>query len=160
VSTCWAPRAYYDVYETADGKWMAVRAIEPQFYGQLVKLLGLADLPDRDDRSNWPVIRERFADRFRTRTRHEWAALLEESDACAAPVLSLAEAEADRQMSARSSLVTVDGVLQSNVVPRFSRFTPPTPQSPPVPGANTEEALREWGIEDVAGPSGLADDQP
>jgi alpha-methylacyl-CoA racemase len=141
---------YYDVYETADGKWMAVGAIEPQFYGQLVKLLGLADLPDRDDRSNWPAIRECFAERFRTRTRDEWAALLEESDACAAPVLSLAEAGADRQMSARSSLVTVDGVLQSNVVPRFSRFTPPLPQSPPVPGADTERALREWGIGGVA----------
>jgi alpha-methylacyl-CoA racemase len=141
---------YYDVYGTADGKWMAVGAIEPQFYGQLVKLLGLADLPDRDDRSNWPAIRERFAERFRTRTRDEWAALLEESDACAAPVLSLAEAGADRQMSARSSLVTVDGVLQSSVVPRFSRFTPPLPQPPPVPGADTERALREWGIDDAA----------
>jgi crotonobetainyl-CoA:carnitine CoA-transferase CaiB-like acyl-CoA transferase/acyl-CoA synthetase (AMP-forming)/AMP-acid ligase II len=149
---------YYDVYETADGKWMAVGAIEPQFYGQLVKLLGLADLPDRDDRSNWPAIRERFAARFRTRTRDEWATLLEESDACAAPVLSLGEAIADRQMSARSSLVTVDGVLQSNVVPRFSRFTPPLPPSPPVPGADTERALREWGIDDAAGLLGLADD--
>jgi len=141
---------YYDVYETADGKWMAVGAIEPQFYGQLVKLLGLEDLPDRDDRSNWPAIRERFAARFRTRTRDEWTALLEESDACAAPVLSLAEAGSDRQMSARSSLVTVDGVLQSNVVPRFSRFTPPPlPPSPPAPGADTERALREWGIADA-----------
>jgi len=149
---------YYDVYETADGKWMAVGAIEPQFYDQLVKLLGLADLPDRDDRSNWPAIRERFTARFRTRTRDEWAALLEESDACAAPVLSLAEAAADRQMSARSSLVTVDGVLQSNVVPRFSRFTPPLPPSPPVPGADTERALREWGIDDAAGFLGLADE--
>jgi alpha-methylacyl-CoA racemase len=137
---------YYDVYETADGKWMAVGAIEPQFYAQLVKLLGLEDLPERDDRANWPAIRERFAARFRTRTRDEWTALLEESDACAAPVLSLAEAGADRQMSARASLVTVDGVLQSNVVPRFSRFTPPLPPSPPVPGADTERALREWGI--------------
>lgn len=145
---------YYDVYETADGKWIAVGAIEPQFYGQLVKLLGLADLPDRDDRSNWPAIRKRFAERFRTRTRDEWTALLEESDACAAPVLSLAEAGADRQMSARSSLVTVDGVLQSNVVPRFSRFTPPMPQSPPAPGADTERALREWGIDDAADPLG------
>ena len=145
---------YYDVYETADGKWIAVGAIEPQFYGQLVKLLGLADLPDRDDRSNWPAIRKRFAERFGTRTRDEWTALLEESDACAAPVLSLAEAGADRQMSARSSLVTVDGVLQSNVVPRFSRFTPPMPQSPPAPGADTERALREWGIDDAADPLG------
>jgi len=143
---------YYDVYETADGKWMAVGAIEPQFYGQLVKLLGLEDLPERDDRANWPAIRERFAARFRTRTRDEWTALLEESDACAAPVLSLAEAGADRQMSARSSLVTVDGVLQSNVVPRFSRFTPPLPPSPPVPGADTERALREWGIDDADQP--------
>ncbi|HTZ28395.1 MAG TPA: CoA transferase [Streptosporangiaceae bacterium] len=138
---------YYDVYETADGKWMAVGAIEPQFYDELVKLLGLADLPDRGERANWPAIRERFAERFRTRTRDEWAALLEESDACAAPVLSLAEAGTDRQMSARGTLVTVDGVLQSNVVPRFSRFTPPLPPSPPVPGADTERALREWGIE-------------
>jgi crotonobetainyl-CoA:carnitine CoA-transferase CaiB-like acyl-CoA transferase/acyl-CoA synthetase (AMP-forming)/AMP-acid ligase II len=147
---------YYDVYETADGKWMAVGAIEPQFYAQLVQLLGLADLPDRDDRSNWPAIRERFAARFRTRTRDEWTTLLEESDACAAPVLSLAEAPADRQMAARSSLVTVDGVVQSNVVPRFSRFTPPRPASPPVPGADTERALREWGIE-VAGVLGHVD---
>jgi alpha-methylacyl-CoA racemase len=126
---------------------MAVGAIEPQFYDQLVKLLGLADLPDRGDRANWPAIRERFAERFRTRTRDEWTALLEESDACAAPVLSLAEAGTDPQMAARSTLVMVDGVLQSNVVPRFSRFTPPLPPSPPVPGADTERALQEWGIE-------------
>jgi crotonobetainyl-CoA:carnitine CoA-transferase CaiB-like acyl-CoA transferase/acyl-CoA synthetase (AMP-forming)/AMP-acid ligase II len=142
---------YYDVYQTADGKWIAVGAIEPQFYDQLIRLLEVPDLPDRDDRSNWPVIRERIAARFRTRTRDEWAALLEESDACAAPVLSMAEALTDRQMSARSSLVTVDGVMQSNVVPRFSRFTPAPPQSPPAPGADTERALREWGIDDVAG---------
>jgi crotonobetainyl-CoA:carnitine CoA-transferase CaiB-like acyl-CoA transferase/acyl-CoA synthetase (AMP-forming)/AMP-acid ligase II len=145
---------YYDVYETADGKWMAVGAIERQFYDQLIGLLELHNLPDRDDRSNWPTIRERFAERFRARTRDEWAALLEESDACAAPVLSLAEAGTDRQMSARSTLVTVDGVLQSNVVPRFSRFTPPMPQSPPAPGADTERALREWGIDDAADPLG------
>jgi crotonobetainyl-CoA:carnitine CoA-transferase CaiB-like acyl-CoA transferase/acyl-CoA synthetase (AMP-forming)/AMP-acid ligase II len=140
---------YYDVYETADGRWMAVGAIEPQFYRRLTELLELTDLPDRDDRSNWPVIRERIGQRFRTRTRSEWAELLEDSDACAAPVLSLAEAGDDRQISARQSLLRVDGVLQSNVVPRFSGFTPSLPPSPPVPGADTAEALREWGIDDV-----------
>jgi crotonobetainyl-CoA:carnitine CoA-transferase CaiB-like acyl-CoA transferase/acyl-CoA synthetase (AMP-forming)/AMP-acid ligase II len=142
---------YYDVYETADGKWLAVGAIEPQFYAELIRRLELTDLPDRDDRANWPAIRERIAERFRTRSRAEWAALLADSDACAAPVQSLAEALDDPQLAARGTLVSVDGVLQSNVVPRFSGFSPGLPPSPPPPGADTERALRDWGVADVDG---------
>jgi crotonobetainyl-CoA:carnitine CoA-transferase CaiB-like acyl-CoA transferase/acyl-CoA synthetase (AMP-forming)/AMP-acid ligase II len=140
---------FYDVYETSDGKWMAVGAVEPQFYQQLVALLELAGLPDRDDRANWPAIHDAFAARFRTRTRDEWDAVFDGTDACAAPVLSLAESEHDPQLAARRSLVSVDGVLQSNVVPRFSSFEPPAVPAPPLPGANTEQALQDWGIADV-----------
>jgi crotonobetainyl-CoA:carnitine CoA-transferase CaiB-like acyl-CoA transferase/acyl-CoA synthetase (AMP-forming)/AMP-acid ligase II len=142
---------YYDVYETADGKWMAVGAIEPQFYTELTRRLELTDLPDRDDRANWPAIRARIADRFRTRTRAQWAELLADSDACAAPVQSLAEALDDPQLAARATLVSVDGVLQSNVAPRFSGFAPGRPPSPPPPGADTERALRGWGVAGVDG---------
>jgi alpha-methylacyl-CoA racemase len=140
---------WYDVYETADGGWMAVGALEPQFYAELLTRLELTDLPSRDDPANHPVIRERLAARFRERTRDEWDAHFAGSDACVAPVLGLSEAAADAHLAARGTLVEVGGVTQPAPAPRFSR-TPGRVGAPAgAAGAHTTEALRDWGIADV-----------
>ncbi|MGC4936073.1 CaiB/BaiF CoA transferase family protein [Gordonia sp. DT30] len=123
---------YYEVYETSDGRYMAVGAIEPQFYAELIKGLGLTetDLPEQNDMANWPRLKQVFTDTFATRTRDEWAEIFEGTDACTSPVLTFAEAPADPHMAARSNLVEIDGVMQAQVAPRFSRTTPPTPAGP------------------------------
>jgi alpha-methylacyl-CoA racemase len=124
---------YYETYETADGKYMAVGAIEPQFYAELLTGLGLSDeaqLPDRDDVSQWDSLREMFTHAFRTRTRDEWAAVFDDTDACVTPVLTFAEAADDAHMSARGALSVIDNVMQASVAPRFSRTVPPVPEGP------------------------------
>jgi alpha-methylacyl-CoA racemase len=143
-----------EVYETRDGKYVTVLALEPKFYAELLERIGLptADLPKQNDRSAWPAMKDRLAAIFRTRTRDEWCALLEGSDACFAPVLSLGEAPHHPHNVARQTFVTVDGVVQPAPAPRFSR-TPGAIQRPPArPGENTEDGLRDWGFsaEDVA----------
>jgi alpha-methylacyl-CoA racemase len=139
---------FYDVYETADGEHVAVGALEPQFYAELLAGLGLdaGDLPAQYDRSGWPLLRERFAAAFRTRTRDEWAAAFAGTDACVAPVLSLAEAPVDPHNRARGTFVDIAGITQPQAAPRFSR-TPSAVVGPPaVPGAHTDEALADWGF--------------
>lgn len=123
---------YYEVYETSDGKYMAVGAIEPQFYAELLTGLGLADtdLPDQNDVANWPKLEAVFTDTFKSRTRDEWTKIFEGTDACTSPVLSFGEAPSDPHMSARANLVEIDGVTQAQVAPRFSRTTPETPTAP------------------------------
>ncbi len=143
---------WYDVYETADGKWMAVGALEPQFYAALLAGLGLdgpAGLPDRGDPRNWPALRARLAARFAERTRDEWAAVFAGSDACAEPVLSLTEAATDPHLAARETYLTADGVIQPAPAPRFSRTPGRLSQPPPVPGQHTIEALTQWGLPDA-----------
>ncbi|MET9201219.1 CaiB/BaiF CoA-transferase family protein [Gordonia sp. NPDC003585] len=123
---------YYEVYETSDGKYMAVGAIEPQFYAELLKGLGLdgADLPDQNDIANWGKLKDVFTETFKSRTRDEWAKIFDGTDACTSPVLTFAEAPEDAHMAARSNLVEIDGVVQAQVAPRFSRTQPETPQGP------------------------------
>jgi len=138
---------FYDVYETSDGRYMAVGAIEPQFYQALLVGLGLedADLPPQMDREQWPALRQRFAAEFRNRSRDEWEAVFDGTDACVVPVLTPAEAPSHPHNVARSTFVEVGGVTQPAPVPRFSQ-TPGAVQSPPpVPGAD-RLALTEWGI--------------
>ncbi len=141
---------FYDVYETSDGGWLAVGPLEPAFYAELLRLLDLTDsAPDRLDPSEWPALRALLADTFRTRTRDEWAALLEGTDACVAPVLSYAEAPAHPHLAARGTYVEHHGVVQPAPAPRFSR-TPAVLGTPPsTPGADTRSALGAWGIDDV-----------
>ncbi len=123
---------YYEVYETSDGKYMAVGAIEPQFYAQLLAGLGLsdADLPGQNDVANWPRLRQIFTDTFASRTRDEWTKVFDGTDACTSPVLSFAEAPSDPHMAARANLVEIDGVTQAQVAPRFSRTATDTPEPP------------------------------
>jgi alpha-methylacyl-CoA racemase len=119
---------YYDVYETADGEYVAVGALEPQFYDELLRRLALPDeLPDRDDPARWPELRERLAEAFAQRTRQEWAEVFADSDACVAPVLSMTEAAEHPHLVARETLVRRDGTLEPAPAPRFSR----TPNPPP-----------------------------
>jgi alpha-methylacyl-CoA racemase len=140
---------FYDVYETADGKWMAVGALEPQFYAELVRVLELSDLPAQHDRTQWPELRARFSARFKERTRDEWAAAFDGTDACVAPVLTWSEAQSHPQVSARETLVERDGVLQPAPAPRFSR----TPSELAAPGrgsgADTHAVLTDWGVANV-----------
>ncbi|MCI2416700.1 CoA transferase [Saccharopolyspora sp. K220] len=138
---------YYDIYETADGEYVSLGALEPQFYAELLDRLGLAgEMPDRDDPANWPQLRERLADTFRQRTRQEWAEVFANSDACVAPVLSMAEAETHPHIVARETLVRRDGALQPAPAPRFSRTPNPPVRSVAASGADAEAVVRDWKI--------------
>jgi alpha-methylacyl-CoA racemase len=139
---------YYDVYETRDGKYIAVGSIEPKFYAELVRLTGLEheELPRQNDRVAWPDLKERVAAIFHTKTREEWCRLMEGSEVCFAPVLSMHEAPNHPHNRMRGTFVEVEGVVQPAPAPRFSR-TPSSIQRPPAkPGEHTEEALQEWGF--------------
>jgi alpha-methylacyl-CoA racemase len=140
---------WYDVYETADGKWVAVGALEPQFYAALIAGLGLASAPDRGDPRNWPELRALISARFKDRTRDEWTAVFAGSDACVEPVLSVTEAAGDPHLTARETYVSRDGMVQPSPAPRFSRTAGRLPEPAPVPGQHTTEALTEWGLADA-----------
>ncbi len=139
---------YYNVYETQDGKYISVGSIEPKFYAELLRLTELEseELPRQNERSSWPEFTERLAAIFRTKTRDEWCRILEGSDVCFAPVLSMQEAPSHPHNRERGTFVELEGVVQPAPAPRFSR-TPSTIQRPPAsPGEHTEEALRDWGF--------------
>jgi alpha-methylacyl-CoA racemase len=139
---------WYDVYETSDGKFVSIGAIEPHFYDLLLNKLGLeaAGLPAQTDRSGWPALRERFSAIFRMRSRDDWCQLLQGSDACFAPVLSLEEAEKHPHMVARQVFQHVGAELHPAPAPRFS-VTPGAIQCAAVrPGAHTDELLDELGF--------------
>lgn len=140
---------WYDVYQTADGEWMAVGALEPRFYAALLEVLGLPWAPDRGDPQNWPELRALFAARFSERTRDEWAAAFAGSQACAEPVLSLREAAADPHLTARGTYVTRDGFIEPAPAPRFSRTPGELSEPAAAPGQHTTKALTEWGLADA-----------
>ena len=146
---------FYEVYGTSDGGYFAVGAIEPQFYAELLRLLGLdtADLPDQMDREAWPQMKERFAALFAAKTRKEWEVIFEGSDACGAPVLSPVEAPDHPHMRARGTFTEVAGVVQPAPSPRFSGTPGAIRRPPPNPGQHTDEALGAWGLDpsEVAG---------
>jgi alpha-methylacyl-CoA racemase len=141
---------WYDTYLTADGQWMAVGALEEKFYEQFTRLLGISDeiASQRDDPTTWPQLREAIARAFATRTRDEWTAVFEGTDACVAPVLSLTEAATHPHLAARDTFIEVGGVTQPAPVPRFSRTIPRHPTQPPPVGADTLDVLRDWAIAD------------
>ena len=142
---------WYDTYQTADGQWMAVGALEPKFYAAFARLLGLSDdiAALRADSAAWPRLRNAISDAFAARTRDEWAAVFEGTDACVAPVLSLSEAAEHPHLAARQTFVDVAGVLQPAPAPRFSRTVAPQPTPPPAIGADTADVLRDWGVDNV-----------
>jgi alpha-methylacyl-CoA racemase len=140
---------FYDVYETSDGRYVSIGSIEPQFYAELLRITGLADgdLAQQMDRSRWAEYKMTLAEVFRTKTRDEWCQLMEGSDVCFAPVLSLTEAPDHPHNSARRTFTEVAGQVQPAPAPRFSR-TPAEVQRPPAhAGQHTDEVLAEWGFE-------------
>ncbi len=146
---------FYTTYACADGKFVAVAPIEPQFYGELLRHLPVADpaLHSQIDMSAWPALREKLAAIFVTRTRDEWCALLEGTDACVAPVLEMDEAPDHPHNQVRDAFLTVDDVVQPAPAPRLSR-TPATVQGPPPqPAQDTDAVLADWGFtpEEIAG---------
>jgi alpha-methylacyl-CoA racemase len=139
---------FYDTYECADGRYVAVGALEPQFYAELLAGLGLdpAALPEQHDEAGWPGLREAFTAAFASRSRDEWAAVFAGRDACVTPVLSFGEAPGHPHMSARGTIIEIDGVRQAAPAPRFSRTQPGVPAGPPKPGADTDAVFRDWGV--------------
>ncbi|WP_264201837.1 CaiB/BaiF CoA transferase family protein [Streptomyces antimicrobicus] len=142
---------FYGCYETSDGGYMAVGALEQQFYDTFVDLLGIADrAPARKDLARWGELREAVAARFRTRTRAEWTAVFEGTDACVAPVLSLREAPGHPHLAARGTFTEAGGITQPAPAPRFSATPTAVDGGPALPGAHTAEVARDWDLPALA----------
>jgi alpha-methylacyl-CoA racemase len=141
---------FYSCYETADGGYMAVGAIEPKFYIQLIHGLGLdpAEMPGQYDQSRWPELRQILTDVFKGASRDHWAAVFEDMDACVYPVLSLLEAPNHRHNVARGTFVEIDGVVQPAPAPRFDKTPTATPTPPCKPGEHTDMVLKEMGLDE------------
>ncbi len=140
---------FYDVYECSDGRWLAVAALEPQFYAQLLDGLGLADddtLPGQDDHARWPELRVAIGSAIRQRSRDEWAAHFEGADACVAPVLDMGEAPSHPHAIARSSFADVEGVPQPAPAPRFDRTPNDAPRAA-LEDVDPSEVLTAWGAD-------------
>jgi len=137
---------FYDVYETSDGEHMAVGAIEPQFYDELIRLLGI-DAPDRYDVANWPALHKLLTETFAQRTQAEWTDVFDGTDACVSPVLPLAGDHP--HLVARGTFIDRHGVRQAAPAPRFSRTPTDVTEPPPAPGQHTRAALTDWGITNV-----------
>jgi alpha-methylacyl-CoA racemase len=139
---------YYDTYETSDGKWISIGSIEPQFYALLLKLLKIDD-PEfqvQQDRNRWPGLKKKIAEIFKTRTREDWCQILEGSDVCFSPVLSMGEALEHPHNRVRNTFVTIEGVPQPAPAPRFSRTQPEISGPSRVGPVHTEATLMKWGI--------------
>lgn len=141
---------YYNVYECADERWVAVGCIEPQFYAAMLSGLGLTGdkelESDQSDKSLWPALRKRLADVFVTKTRADWMAIFDGTDACVTPVVELGEVQDHPHGASRGLMVEVEGLLQPTPAPRFSRTPLAVPTRPPLPGEHTMQALADWGI--------------
>jgi alpha-methylacyl-CoA racemase len=142
---------WYDTYATRDGKHVAIGAIEPKFYAELLARLGLdaASLPAQHERARWPELRQRFAAVFLSKTRDEWCAVFDGSDACFAPVLSFSEARDHPQAAARAAYVELGGIAQPAPAPRFGRTPGAALRAPPERGGSGREALADWGFSDA-----------
>jgi alpha-methylacyl-CoA racemase len=141
---------WYDVYETKDGKHVAIGAIEPKFFLELVGKLGLSGLPAQNDRSGWPEMRRRFVETFKAKTRDEWCRVFDGSDACFAPVLGWKEAREHAHARSRGSYVSIGKVEQPAPAPRFTRTPGGVRRPPPERGAGGGTALRDWGFDAAA----------
>ncbi len=139
---------FYDVYATKEGGYMAVGALEPQFYELLLRGLQIdpATVPPQLDRTSWPSMKRRFVEIFRSRTREEWTRVFAESDACVTPVLSPEDAVNHPHAQARGAFADRYGAVHPAPVPRFSRSEPVPPDAPPAPGEHSEAVLRGFGF--------------
>jgi alpha-methylacyl-CoA racemase len=138
---------YYDTYECSDGEYVSIGALEPQFYAELVRVLGCEDIV-QNDTAGWPAMRERFTAIFKTKTRAEWEKEFDGVDACFAPILNLTESKDSAHLQARQTLVDVNGSVQPAPAPRFSRTPGAIQNGPRKPGQDTKEALADWGIDE------------
>ncbi|HUW01821.1 MAG TPA: CaiB/BaiF CoA-transferase family protein [Acidimicrobiales bacterium] len=140
---------FYDVYETSDQKYVSIGSIEPQFYAELLRLTGLEgeELPSQHDRLEWPSLKERVAGVFATKTRDEWCEIMEGSDVCFAPVLSLGEAPQHPHNVHRKTFIERDGIVQPAPAPRFSRTEVEVVRPPAHAGQHTDEVLGEYGLD-------------
>ena len=141
---------FYDTYECSDGKFVSIGSIEPQFYALLREKTGLSDDPDFDaqmDRTKWPVLKEKLQTVLKTKTRDEWCEIMEGTDVCFGPVLTLDEAPNHPHNQARETFVELDGVMQPAPAPRFSRTVSKVQGPCVVPGADTEEILSSVGVD-------------
>lgn len=139
---------FYDCYECKDGEYVALGSIEPQFYALLLEKAGLTD-PDfqhQMDRKKWPELKAKITDVFKTKTRSEWCEIMEGTDVCFAPVLSMAEAPDHPHNKARETFVNYEGVTQPAPAPRFSKTPGAIQRAPASPGAHTDEIKKEWGL--------------
>ncbi|CAB4873273.1 unannotated protein [freshwater metagenome] len=140
---------FYDVYECSDGKYISIGSIESQFYAELLRLTGLDADPEfaqQHNQANWPHLKERFAALFLTRTRSAWCELMEHTDVCFAPVLTMSEAALHPHNVERGTFIEVDGVTQPAPAPRFSRTKPEVTLAPARAGEHTREVLHDWGF--------------
>jgi alpha-methylacyl-CoA racemase len=138
---------YYDTYETSDGEYMAVGALEPQFFAELARVLDIPDLPPQTDLEGRPKMRELMTAKFKTKTRAEWTEAFDGVDACVAPVMKLSEAKTSPHLVARGTLVDINGIVQPAPAPRFSRTPGAIGNAARIPGQDTIEALVGWGID-------------
>ncbi len=155
---------FYNVYQTADDQYVTLGALEPGFYAEMLRLTGLADDPDfagqwdqqrwpasepeqaaRADRTRWPLLRQRLAERIRSKTRDEWCEIFSGADTCFAPVLSLGELADDPQLRARAAMVDIGGVIQPAPAPRFSRTESAIQGPPAAAGQDTDGVLAALG---------------
>jgi alpha-methylacyl-CoA racemase len=141
---------FYDSYETSDGKYVSIGSIEPQFYALLLEKTGLAgeELPSQMDRTQWPAFKEKIAAIFKLKTRAEWCEIMEGSDVCFAPVLSMGEATEHPHNVERNAFLDIGGYLQPAPAPRFSRTPTRVPTAPAHAGQHTDEVLSDWGFSD------------
>jgi len=139
---------FYDTYETADGKYISVGSLEPQFYELLLKHSQIddAEFKNQMDAGKWPAFKEKLTAVFKTKTRDEWTEIMGDTDICFAPVLSLDEAPRHPQNELRKTFVALEGVTQPAPAPRFSRTPPEIRKPPPQPGSDTEDVLIELGF--------------
>ena len=143
---------FYDVYKCSDGKYVSIGSIEPQFYAQLLQLTGLAsdaEFANQQDRTMWPKLKQRLTEVFATKTQAEWCKMMEGTDVCFAPVLTMSEAAKHPHNVARKTFIEIAGTTQPAPAPRFSRTVASLPTAPVGAGANTREVLQSWGIQNV-----------
>jgi len=142
---------FYEVYECADGKYVSLASIEDKFLEEFLRRMEIdpQEMPAKMEKARWPEAKAKLAQRFKTKTRDEWCRLLEGSDACFAPVLSLEEAPRHPHNVARGAFVEVDGIVQPGPAPRFSRTPAAKPTPPETPGERGIMSLAQWGLSEV-----------